>query len=243
MNWADVMSRLGRKWRRRYRRVLAGVGRMVARLGPRGSPWDRVRLFVPVYAFGPGSRRQFADYLRGESHVHIASIDAIVEWLHGCRYMTDIELFNERDWWQHPSSFEQLRCGDCEDFALWAWRKLVDMGIEAEFYVGRVRWEDEAGGARQHAWVVYRLSGEEFLFEAAAASRTRMIRPLSEARADYTPHFAIDQSLRTFAFGGYLIDDKRGRGGGSVALRVPDAMASDPVRSPGRGSIVARRIM
>ena len=117
---------------------------------------------------------------------------------------------SERDLWQHPVTFEQLRCGDCEDFALWAWRKLADIGIDAEFYVGRVVVDDEPGVDRQHAWVVYRVDGVPFLFEPAA-NRHWMIRRLTEAMDGYVPHFAVDGRLRTFAFSGYVLDADRGR--------------------------------
>jgi hypothetical protein len=66
---------------------------------------------------------------------------------------------------------------------LWGWRKLVELGINAEFYVGRVICDDQPEVDRQHAWVVYRVDGTEFLFEAAARTRSRMIRPLAEAMA------------------------------------------------------------
>ena len=111
---------------------------LVRLFGRSKSPWKRLSLPVPIGAFGPGSLSEFAQYFEGESHVRVESIDEIVEWLLNCQYMTDAIQFNERDLWQHPISFEQLRCGDCEDFALWAWRKLADLGIDAEFYVGRV---------------------------------------------------------------------------------------------------------
>src|SRR6266404_7568840 len=32
------------------------------------------------------------------------------------------------DYWQPPEEFEVSRKGDCVDFALWAWRQLLDMG-------------------------------------------------------------------------------------------------------------------
>ena len=72
--------------------------------------------------------------------------------------------------WQQPCAFEQSRRGDCEDFALWAWRKLVEMGVDAEFYVGRVMCGDDPVSARQHAWVVYRVD-DEFLFEPRPRER------------------------------------------------------------------------
>ena len=188
------------------RRLLSWLVRLTGRSQ---SPWKRLSLPVPIGAFGPGSRREFAQYFQGESHVRVESIDEIVEWLLNCQYMTDAILFNERDFWQHPNTFEQLRRGDCEDFALWAWRKLTDIGIDAEFCVGRVVRGDEPGVDRQHAWVVYRVDGVAFLFEPAAASRQWMIRQLAEAMDDYVPHFAVDSRLRTFAFRGYVLDGDR----------------------------------
>jgi predicted transglutaminase-like cysteine proteinase len=141
----------------------------------------------------------------------VESIDEIVEWLRNCEYVTDTDLFHERDVWQHPSAFEQLRRGDCEDFALWAWRKLAELGVEAEFFVGRVVCSDESAIDRQHAWVVYRVDGADFLFEPAAQSRSRMIRSLAEAMDEYVPHFAVNRSLVTSAFVGCILDSHRDR--------------------------------
>ncbi len=166
---------------------------------------------VPATAFGPGSRLQFADYFDGESTVHVESLDDIVAWLLECEYGSDADLFNEPDLWQHPSAFEQLRRGDCEDFALWAWRKLSEIGIEAEFYVGRVCCGDERAADRQHAWVVYLINGTDFLFEPAARSRAQMIRPLAEVVDDYVPHFAVNRRFDTSAFVGCVLDSHRSR--------------------------------
>src|SRR6186997_2101769 len=141
---------MGSYLHRLLRRLLWTLVRLTG--GPKSS-WKRLSLPVPIGAFGPGSQREFAHYFEGESGVRVESIDEIVEWLLTCQYMTDATQFNERDLWQHPIAFEQLRCGDCEDFALWAWRKLADIGIDAEFYVGRVVLGGEPGTDRQHAWV------------------------------------------------------------------------------------------
>jgi len=164
---------------------------------------------VPTTAFGPGSRRDFALYFEGESAVPVGSIDDIVTWLLGCEYVTDIDLFDRRDFWQHPSVFEQWRRGDCEDFALWAWRKLAEIGIDAEFYVGRVRCGRQTD--RQHAWVVYRHDRAEFLFEPAARDPQQMIRLLAEAKDDYVPHFAVNRRFDTSAFAGCMLDSRRPR--------------------------------
>jgi Bacterial transglutaminase-like cysteine proteinase BTLCP len=192
-------------------RLLTGFVRLAGGLRPFESPWDRVALRVPVAAFGPGSRRHFAHYFEGESGVRIESVDGIVEWLLTCEYVTDSRLFNESDRWQHPSSFEELRRGDCEDFALWTWRKLAELGIDSEFYVGRVLLNDEPHVHRQHAWVVFRVDDVDYLFEPAARDRGRMIRELSDAMNGYVPHFAVDRRLRTFAFSGYVADSDRVR--------------------------------
>src|SRR5262245_14764413 len=194
-----------------FRRILSRFARVASTVDLAESPWHRVAVTVPAKAFGPGSRRHFSHYLHGESSVRVDTIDDMVEWLLDCQYVTDVDLFKEGDLWQHPSAFEALRRGDCEDFALWTWRKLGEVGIEAEFYVGRVRFDNEAPGGRQHAWVVYRQGGDEFLFEPAAKSRERMIRLLDEAKDDYVPHFAVDRRFRTFAFGGCVHDSAPAR--------------------------------
>lgn len=180
-------------------------GRLVGRLLGRESAWDAIRMPVPPGAFGPGSRRPFPEYFSGETTVRVRSLDEIVEWLQGCEYAADSELFHERDVWQHPGAFERGRRGDCEDFALWAWRKLADIGVDAEFCVGRVIVADDRPEInRQHAWVLYRVDDTEFLFEPAARIRSRMIRPLADAIDEYVPHFAVNHRFATRAFAGCL---------------------------------------
>ena len=164
---------------------------------------------VPAAAFGPGSRWQFAHYFEGQSSVPARSIDDIVGWLANCEYASDLEQFHERDLWQQPCEFEQRRRGDCEDFALWTWRKLAEIGIEAELFVGRVACGDEPAIDRQHAWVVYRSGRDVFLFEPAARDRHRMIQPWSMVKDAYVPHFAVDHRFITSAFVGCILDSHR----------------------------------
>ena len=203
-------------------RLLAAVVRLTGRSR---SPWKRLNLPVPAGAFGPGSHCEFARYFEGESQVRVESIDDVVEWLLSCQYVTDAIQFKERDLWQHPVAFEQLRCGDCEDFALWTWRKLAEMGVDVEFYVGRVVRDDEPGIDRQHAWVVYRVDGVPFLFEPAA-TRPQMIRRLTEAMSGYVPYFAVDGHLRTYAFSGYVLDTHRNRKAEQVAQSGPGELGA-----------------
>jgi len=91
----------------------------------------------------------------------------------------DASLFRESDYWQHPHTFEQLRRGDCEDFALWAWRKLIEIGIDADLVIGR-RVPPQSENSR-HAWILFRRGGDEFLFEPVLCHRERSeaVRPVS----------------------------------------------------------------
>jgi hypothetical protein len=192
------------------RRLLSSVKRLAARLAGRESAWDRVSIRVPERAFGRGSERPFAAYFQGVSSVRVSSIDDIVAWLQTCEYVSDLDLFHERDVWQHPAVFERRRRGDCEDFALWAWRKLAELGIDAEFCVGRVVADGRPEMNRYHAWVVYRVDGTEFLFEPAARTPSNIIRPLAAAMGQYVPHFAVNHQLVTNAFVGCASDPDRG---------------------------------
>jgi hypothetical protein len=182
--------------------LLSWFRRVAERLFGPESVWERVTVPVPAGAFGPGSQRPFAAYFEGESSVRVESIDDIVAWLQTCEYVSDLELFHERDVWQHPGVFERRRRGDCEDFALWAWRKLAELGIEAELCVGRVICDDNPQLDRQHAWVVYRVNGTPYLFEPAARTPSSMIRPLTDAMDHYVPHFAVNHRFDTNAFVG-----------------------------------------
>jgi hypothetical protein len=170
------------------------------------SPWARIPIDVPATAFGPGSQCQFVTYFEGDSLVAVSSIDDIIAWLQTCEYASDVEQFHERDVWQRPSDFERLRRGDCEDFALWAWRKLIEIGVDAEFFVGRVVCGADRSAARQHAWIVYRRDDEVYLFEPAARERPCMIQPWSAVKDDYIPHFAVNGRCVTSAFVGCLSD-------------------------------------
>ena len=188
------------------RRLLSWFTRLAGHLVRRDSAWEPVTIRVPPGAFGPGSQQPFAEYLEGESYVRVASLDDIVAWLQTCEYVTDLELFHQRDFWQHPGTFEKCKRGDCEDFALWAWRKLAELGIDAEFFVGRVICDDRPEISRQHAWIVYRVNETAFLFEPAARTRSKMIRPLVDAMGEYVPHFAVNHRLETTAFVGCASD-------------------------------------
>lgn len=185
--------------------MLRPLLRRVIRYIPVGDSWERfTSRFTTPQMFGLGSRRNFPWYLEGESAVSVTAIDDVCNWLAGCEYLRDDELFNETDFWQHPRTFEHLRKGDCEDHALWAWRKLIELGYPAEFFVGQ--WfagGDDPHGC--HAWVVFERDGERYLLEAVDKDRGTMIRPVRDVRAEYSPHFSVDERLTTHSYAGYLL--------------------------------------
>ena len=84
------------------------------------------------------------------------------------------------------------------DHALWAWRKLLELGVDADFVVG---WTGSPGVGHRHAWVIFRQGSEQFLFETVAKTLPRMVRPLSESET-YIPEYGVDRHGRRFAFGG-----------------------------------------
>jgi hypothetical protein len=181
--------------------------RLLVRALPREDAWGRVDHRIPLRHFGPGARHDFEWYFEGESAVEAKTLDDVLAWLLGCEYQTDLELFHERDFWQHPRTFEKLRRGDCEDHALWAWRKLLEIGIDADFVSGRsLPWQPGVdGGERGHAWVIFRDNGQTFVLESVAKAKERMVQPLADAASQYRPEFGVDRNRKRFAFNGYFL--------------------------------------
>ena len=195
---------------RRARNLLLAVGNgmlpaylRVARLWLQTKdPWQGLHHPVPHRLFGLGSQHHFSWYLEGESRIQVQCVDDIQGWLLQCSYHRDEKLFRHPDFWQHPAMFEKVRKGDCEDHAIWAWRKFKDLGIPARLYTGRVV-SLVAGGPGFHAWVVFEREGRRWIFESVAYHRQRMVRPLDEARVEYIPHFSIDHALDTRIYCGF----------------------------------------
>lgn len=84
-------------------------------------------------------------------------------FLSECRYVSDEEQFNRRDYWMPPEEFEKRKQGDCDDFALWTWRQLMNMGYRARYVVGR-----SGRYGTGHAWVTIEQDGKHFLVEPLA---------------------------------------------------------------------------
>jgi hypothetical protein len=182
-------------------RLILPMLRLSRRFGRTRDPWARLRHDVPPWAYGPGSTRPFPWYFEGETAVRVGHAHEVAEWLLGCAYATDQAQFRRADHWQHPAQLERRRAGDCEDLALWAWRKLAELGHESELHCGR--WRCRPGAPPEpHAWVVFRDGEGEWLMECTARTRAEMCRPLGDARGDYLPRVAVDHRFRGYLFGG-----------------------------------------
>lgn len=183
--------------------------------------WSRKEKDIPFFQFGPGSLHEWRWYFQGRSTVKIQTPSEIVRWLRGCSYVGDRLLFQEEDFWQHPLTFEQLRKGDCEDHALWAWRKLSELGVPAEFVIGRCGSRD-ATDAQAHAWVQLELNGEPYLMETVAGTRQPMTFPLADVQKSYCPAYAVDSEFKTYEYGG-LVEFLR------LSLKQSSHTAGEPV--------------
>ncbi len=193
------------------RRILAGVFRplweFTVRHVPIDDPWERLATQPKLHMYGSGARLDFASYLKGETLVVVTSLEEVQDWLLGCRHEYDDVLFGESDFWQHPSTFERLRAGDCEDYAVWAWRKLVELGEDVDLVAGWCVREGELDG--RHAWLLLRRDGIELLFEPVAQDQKDMVRPLADVRDSYVPQFGVDRHAKRFAFSGYILGEQK----------------------------------
>jgi hypothetical protein len=183
------------------------IQRAVGRHTVRRDPWERVACTVPLSAYGLGARRGFPWYFEGQSRVSVGSVDDVLAWLASCHYVRDETLFFEPDFWQHPCTLEHLGKGDCEDFALWAWRKLAELGEHAEFVAGRCRVlpSSRSGNlGNGHAWVHLRRNDDMLLLDPTMSTSAAMLRPLSAVRDDYLPEVSVDTTFTRYAYLGYL---------------------------------------
>lgn len=176
--------------------------RRVALATTRPDPWRRYPFAVPLRAYGAGASHPFSWYFNGRLSTPVQSLDEATSWLLDCRYRRDLETRSVRDHWQHPVQFEQAREGDCEDFSLWAWRVLVELGHDAEFVAG---WSVQPCGTRLgHAWVQVRQGDSTLLIDPVVRDRCRMVQPLDYAAAAYLPQVSVDRAMQRYVYGGYL---------------------------------------
>jgi hypothetical protein len=113
-----------------------------------------------------------------------SDLSEVRRFLAGCEYVSDQEQFGKRDYWQPPEQFENTKKGDCEDFALWAWRQLVHLNYHARFTLGKAGRYGEG-----HAWVTFQKNGKTYLLEPLSWFAGLKLPRLSILR--YEPRFSI----------------------------------------------------
>src|SRR5258708_3269033 len=133
--------------------------------------------------FRPKARKHFTPtipmpaYVTQPLTVQCRGFDEIRRFLAGCKYVSDKDQFGMEDYWQPPEEFERNKRGDCEDFALWTWRQLINMGYNARYVLGTYD-----GPGTTHAWVVYEDDGWFLIEPLAALAHRRRISRLSVVR-------------------------------------------------------------
>jgi hypothetical protein len=155
------------------------VGRQVAR------PFDHRRGFHPSFPMGR--------YVSHPLTVECSSIKDIRTFLASCEYVSDKELFGKEDFWQPPDEFEKNKKGDCEDFALWTWRQLLNLGYDARFVGGSYGLY-----GRGHAWVEYFQEGKCYIVEPLRSRIVSTMPRLSTIR--YVPKISVSWDGKTLRY-------------------------------------------
>lgn len=184
--------------------LLRPLVQIIWRYTDKKDPWLKLEHKASHRLLGVGSVRNFRWYFEGKSVVEVTSVDEVCEWLLQCEYVHDPDLFHEADFWQHPRTFEQVRKGDCEDHALWTWRKLSELGLDAQFFCGQWICGEDDLTVTGHAWVVFWQDGIEYLLESVAKTKSHMVRPLEEVRQKYVPNFSVSQNFRVYIYSGLV---------------------------------------
>ena len=153
-------------------------------------------------------------YVSQPLSVKCKTIQEVRQFLRGCEYVSDKDLFDKDDYWQPPEEFEQRKKGDCEDFALWTWRQLIDLGYDARFIGGSAgRYGDG------HAWVEYFKDGKCFLLEPLCCGVGYSIPRLSTLR--YEPRISVSWDGKTLRYFSHKKPASR-IGWKTLALLIPE---------------------
>jgi len=136
----------------------------------------RSQVFHPTFPIGR--------YLSQPLSKDLKTIDELRSFLKTCTYVSDKEQFNKDEYWLPPEEFELLRKGDCEDFALYAWRQLIQMGYKARFVAG---YSGRYGTG--HAWVTFDRKNRHYICEPIACHFSRLPK-LTMIR--YNPEISIE---------------------------------------------------
>ena len=124
-------------------------------------------------------------YISQPLTIKCETLDDLRKFLKTCRTMSDKQQFGKDDYWMPPEDFEKARQGDCDDFAMYAWRQLLEMGYRARFVGGRIG--DSPVG---HAWVTFELDGRHYLLEPQFRSQGLTLPRLDAL--EYRPYVSVE---------------------------------------------------
>ena len=140
-----------------------------------------------------------ARFLSEPLQIHCKNITELRKFLRSCKYVSDKEQFNREDYWLPPEKFEILKKGDCDCFAVWTWRQLLEMGYNARFVLGFTGKYHEG-----HAWVTFEKDGKNYILEPLEAVIGEKLPRLSFVRYEPTDSVAWDGKCLH-----YYIHDKK----------------------------------
>jgi hypothetical protein len=158
---------------------------MIAEVIPAAYDAEGKKVFRP-FDRQKGLRHTFplGRYVSQPLAIHCHSVADVRRFLTGCKYVSDKELFEKEDYWQPPEDFEKLKKGDCEDFAFWTWRQLMDLGYDTRVVFGR-----HGTYGSGHAWVEFFQDGKCFLVEPLWRRLGLTLPRLSTLK--YRPRFSV----------------------------------------------------
>jgi hypothetical protein len=142
---------------------------------------------------GPHPTFPIGRYVSQPLTVTCNTMQDVRAFLIGCKYVSDKELFGKDEYWQPPEEFEKRKKGDCEDFALWTWRQLLNLGYDARFIGGSCGRYGEG-----HAWVEYFHDGKCYLLEPLYCRIGIAVPRLSTLR--YVPNLSVSWDGKTLRY-------------------------------------------
>lgn len=175
---------------------------MIAEISPESYDIAGRKVFRPDSRRNSGFRPTFpvGRFLSQPLKHPCSDLIELRRFLAQCKYVSDEKQFGKKDYWQAPELFEESKKGDCEDFALWSWRQLLQMNYPARFVLGSAgRYGDG------HAWVTFEKDGKSFLLEPLSWQFGLTLPRLSIFR--YKPKFSVGWDGKSVSY--YEHEDRK----------------------------------
>jgi len=142
---------------------------------------------------GPHPTFPMGRYVSQPLTIQCSTLEEVCQFLRTCRVVSDEKLFGKEEYWQPPDQFEKRKAGDCEDFALWTWRELLAIGLNARLVFGK-----HGRYGTGHAWVMFFQDGKCFLLEPQLRFLGLRLPRLTTLR--YKPIFSVSWDGRTLRY-------------------------------------------